>query len=228
MSDEEIAMRSYLVRVLGLFEVNEGLDALLKAATTNREPAELPVRYQAIEEIARRAHSLSQHTPPDELDHPDLEPTLLQLAGDENPAIRHRTAFALGKLGTPAAIEKLAVLVDDPDADTRYNAAIALAHRGDVRSAATLAEMLDIRELAKDVEKSDGEDLGGKNTVILVGAIDAAHALARQNSAVDLSQVTSALDELAHTDAKTFDAARVPRRVASDAERVHAMLKAKQ
>jgi hypothetical protein len=225
---EEATLRFFLAKALGEFDVEEGTDVLLTAATTNRAASDALVRQGALEAIAVRAHNLPRLDPPRELTDPDLEPTLLRLAGDEDPAIRHRTVFALGKLGTPAAIEMLRVLVDDLDADTRYNAALALAHRGDLRSAATLAEMLDIGELAKEVEASKDQDLSAKNTVILASAIDAAHALARQNPAADLSQVTTALDELAHADATTFDAARVPRRVASDAEHALAMLKAKR
>ena len=39
-------------------------------------------------------------------------------------------------------------MVDDPDAGTRYNAAVALAHRGDAKSIDTLTEMLDMNEQA--------------------------------------------------------------------------------
>ena len=53
-----------------------------------------------------------------------------------------------GTSARPAAIKQLEVMVDDPDAGTRYNAAVALAHRGNVKSIDTLTEMLDMNELA--------------------------------------------------------------------------------
>lgn len=231
---EHATLQYFLAKALGEFDVQEGTDVLLKAATANRGPTDQIVRQGALEAIAMRAHNLQRLEPPQELTDPDLEPTLLRLATDESPAIRHRTVFALGKLGTPAAIEKLQLLVDDTDADTRYNAALALAHRGDLRSTDTLAEMLDITELVKEAGPAEAantleqQDRGGKNTVILASAIDAAHALARQNPTADLSSVTRALEELSHADEKTFDAARVPRRVGSDAERALEMLRAKR
>jgi HEAT repeat protein len=229
MKDEDVAMREYLVRALGLFEVNEGVDALLKAAETNRGPAERNVRYQAIEHIARRAHNLSLHAPPEKLGHPDLEPTLLRLAADEDPAIRERTVFALGKIGTPAAIEKLRVLVDDPNAETRYNAAIALAHRGDERSATTLVEMLDVAEMAKQSEKvGDETNAAFKHHLIIASAIDAAHALARKNAEADLSALIQSLENLANVDSQTLKAAGVPPKIASDAKHALSMIKGKR
>src|SRR6476660_8909137 len=47
------------------------------------------------------------------------ESNLNQLATDADPRIRFQTAYALGQLGTPAAIERLEAMVNDPDSDTR-------------------------------------------------------------------------------------------------------------
>ena len=81
MADEDIAFRKYLVRALGEFDVEEGTDALLKAAKTNRDPAEQKVRDAAIQAIAVRVYNLSKldSTSP-KLTTADLEPTLLELA----------------------------------------------------------------------------------------------------------------------------------------------------
>ncbi len=99
--------------------------------------------------LAVRAFSLQKLEPPQQLAHPDLEAALSRLSADEDATIRSAAAYALGQLGTAAAIKQLEVLVNDSDKDTRYNAAIALAHRGNTKSAETLAEMLDLDELTK-------------------------------------------------------------------------------
>jgi HEAT repeat protein len=226
---ENATLRFYLAKALGEFDVEEGTDVLLKAATTKRTSSDEPVRQTAIEAIAIRAYNLSRLEPPQGLTDPDLEPTLLRLVEDENADIRERTVYALGQLGTPPAIDKLRVLVDDPNAESRYNAALALAHRGDAKGADTLAEMLDVAELAKRPEKpNDDPSARFKNLYIIASAIDAVHALARQNTEADLSALMKALDDLANVDQKVLDDAGVPRKISSDAKHALGMLKAKQ
>ena len=165
---------------LGEFDVQEGTDVLLKAAKTNRDPREERMRDTAIQAIAVRAYNLQRLKPPVEFSSPELETNLNQLASDGDARIRSQTAYALGQLGTPAAIERLEGMVADPDADTRYNAAVALAHRGNPKAIETLAEMLELDELAGVREEQNTEGKKFKRTVIIVSAIDATHALAQE------------------------------------------------
>jgi HEAT repeat protein len=224
MADEDIAFRKYLVRALGEFDVEEGTDALLKAAKTNRNPADQKVRDAAIQAIAVRIYNLSKLNPPVQLATAELEPTLLELAGDTDPVIRFQAAYALGQLGTPAAIKQLQAMVDDPDAGTRYNAAVALAHRGDVKSIDTLTEMLDMSEQAGvRNETEDGKPF--KRTVIIVSAIDAAHALARQNPKANLTPIISALEQITAADQETLRKANIAPRVVVDAKVALGLLK---
>jgi HEAT repeat protein len=142
---------------------------------------------------------------------------LLRLADDDVPQIRSDTAYALGKLGTPAAIEQLETMVDDPDADTRYNAAVALAHHGNTRATETLAEMLDPEESAGIRGEATEQDRAFKRAVIVSTAIEAAQQLARANTDADLSIVVEALQRLADADAETLAQAQLPPRAASAA-----------
>jgi HEAT repeat protein len=166
--------------------------------------------------------------PPESLSNPDLELRLIQLTKDEEPAIRSRATFALGQFGSPAAIERLEVLVDDPDKDTRFDAAVALAHRGNAKGVETLAEMLDVAELSKMVDGADEKDPSFKRDVIVATALDATHALARQNPQADLSLVTQAIERLIATDSQELNAAHISPRAKSDAELVLPDLKSKQ
>ena len=143
MQDEAVTLRFFLCRALGEFRVPDGIDVLLKAATTNRDPKEQSVRLGAIEAIAIRAYNLSHLDPPQPLTSPELEPTLFRLASDDDPLVRSETAYALGQIGTPASLDRLEAMLDDAYPDARFNAAIALAHHGRAKAVATLAEMLD-------------------------------------------------------------------------------------
>lgn len=225
---QSATLRYFLARALGEFEVLDGTGTLLRAAETKRTPDDELVRHGAIEALAVRAYNLQQHDPPEQLKHANLEPTLIRLSGDEDATIRSTAAYALGQLGTPAAVKRLEVLVNDPDADTRYNAALALAHRGNTKSIETLAEMLDITELAMSTDKSGKDNSNFRPALIVGSALDASHALARQNPQADLSMVTESIGEFIQTDPEKLAEAHIPTRVVSDAQHVLELLKAKQ
>jgi HEAT repeat protein len=145
---------------------------------------------------------------------------LLRLSQDEKPQIRSDAAFALGQLGTPAAIERLEVMVDDSDADTRYNAAVALAHRGNAKSVETLAEMLDPEETSGLQKEKDDTGRKFKRQVIVGNALKAAEELGRTNADDDLAALIASLNRLADADSQTLDDAQLPERVRTDARRV--------
>ncbi len=217
MADDEVEFRKYLAHALGEFEVQGGIGVLLTAARTSRDPREAAVRDAALQAIAVRIYNLRRLDPPQELAHPELEPALIALASDEDPAIRFQTAYALGHLGTPAAIEQLEVMVDDPHLDTRYNAAIALAHRGNERAAETLAEMLDLEQMADETQPADSQTRVLHRSAIVQTALTAAEQLAEQNPDADLSLVIASLERLAAADEQDLAAAQLPPQAAAAA-----------
>lgn len=219
MEDDDVEFRKYLARALGEFQVQQGTDVLLKAATTNRDPREQKVRDGALQAIAVRAYNLQQLDPPQQIENPEVEATLLRLAEDEDPLIRFQTAFALGKIGTPAAVERLEVMVDDPDADTRYNAAVALAHRGNAKAVETLAEMLDLEQHAAAVREKKDKSAALVRGVIVHAAIEAARELAKQNPQADITPILESLDQIVEADAEQLEKAQLPHQAQFDARR---------
>jgi hypothetical protein len=220
MEEEEITLRYFLARALGEFEVQEGIDVLLKAAQTERAPGEQLVRHGALEAIAVRAHNLSELKPPKTPQNDDLMPALEKLSADKDPQIRSQAAYALGQIDTPAAIKRLEVLVDDPDADTRYNAAVALARRGKEKALETLAEMLDLEELSSMRAGNDERSEATRRAVIISNALHAVETLANQNPAADFALVIESLERLAAADARELNDLQIPSRAASEAQRV--------
>lgn len=218
-------LRFFLARALGEFEVEEGTDALLKAAETKRTPNDDLVRRGALEALAMRIYNLSQHETPEQLTQPEVEATLVRLTEDEDPTIRLRAAYALGKLGTPAGLERLEILTDDPDADTRFNSAIALAHRGNAKSVDTLAEIFDVDELLHTTVDKDGNTVPSKLIVFVEPAMGAVQSLAHKNTSADLAPVVASLEKLAKADEAKLKAALVPPRFSADARQCLEMLK---
>jgi HEAT repeat protein len=220
MNDEDVTLRYFLARALGKFEVTGGLDVLIKAAETNRDPKEMLVRHGALEAIAERAYTLQRLDPPANLSDQGVESALLKLAEDEEAQIRSDAAFALGQLGTPASIERLEAMVDDPEADARYNAAVALAHRGNEKAAETLAEMLDPGETSGLSKETDDRGRKFKRAVIVSNALKASEQLRKQNPGADMSDVKESLELLADADDETLAKAQLPERVRADARLV--------
>jgi hypothetical protein len=196
MDEEAVMLRYFLARSLGEFRVDEGTAALLNAATTDRDPQETLVRRGALQAIAVRAYNLSQLEPPLSLADPNLEPTLFVLSGDANPLVRSETAYALGQIGTPTAFAQLEKMVDDPHADTRYNAALALAEHGDDAAIPTLAEMLDPEEMSSVREEPNEPAQFYKRSLIVTNALEAVEKLHRANSEADFSPVVDVLESI--------------------------------
>lgn len=196
MDQESVMLRYFLARALGEFEVEAGTDSLLKAAKTDRDPQEEFVRRGALQAIAVRAYNLSQLDPPQTLADPDVEATLFELAGDEKPIVRSETAYALGQIGTPAALVQLEKMLVDPHADTRYNAAIALALHGNVASIPTLAEMLDPAEMSSVREEPNEAAQYSKRSLIVTNALEKVDELHRKHPDADFAPVVEVLQTI--------------------------------
>ena len=198
-ADKPIAMRVFLCRALGEFQVDEGLDVLLRAATTQRSDAEVAVRQSAIEAIAVRAEYASHGDARQALDHPDLYDTLLTASEDKEDLIRSTTAYAMGYLATDNLLAKLETMVDDPYPDARYNAALSLARNGRTKAIEVLEEMLDVEERAGiDIElEESARDY--KRAKIIINALRASRLLAEKNREADLSRLVAALETLIQT-----------------------------
>ncbi|MCH9058842.1 MAG: HEAT repeat domain-containing protein [Planctomycetes bacterium] len=140
--DESIRMRMYLSRALGEFHVDDGLPVLIKAASTQRFEQELSVRWFAFAGISKLVERIGSEPGFDE--EGALLEFLLKSLDDQEASIQWRAAFALGWYDDPRSISALAeALGSGRHANVRYNAAVALARRGDARCERVLREMLD-------------------------------------------------------------------------------------
>jgi HEAT repeat protein len=196
MDEQSVTLRYFLCRALGEFRVDEGTDVLVKAATTNRDAQEQIVRRGALQAIAVRAFNRSQANPGGQPADPELEAALVRLASDEDPLIRSETAYALGQIGSASSLERLEAIVEDAHADTRYNAAVALAQRGNEFAIPTLAEMLDPSEMSSIQEEPSPAAQFYKRSLIVTNAFDAVEKLASRNPDADFAPVVAVLEEI--------------------------------
>lgn len=75
-------------------------------------------------------------------------PDLLRLAAAEDAGLRKAAVHALGRFTAPEAEAAVEAALQDPAVDVRWNAAVALARRGDARGLPVLLQMLDRERLA--------------------------------------------------------------------------------
>jgi HEAT repeat protein len=228
MDEQSVTLRFFLCRALGEFRVDEGTDVLLKAAATNRDPRETIVRRGALQAIAVRAFNLSQLDPPRSLADPDVEPTLFRLASDEDGLVRSETAYALGQVGTPGSIARLEAMVDDAHADTRYNAAVALAQHGNAAAIDTLAEMLDPQETSSVDQEPNEAARFFKRSLIMTNALEAVEKLASDNPTADFSPVVAVLDHVVAATPADLEQARIRPGVVPRAKETLELLRSRQ
>ena len=200
LDDNSITLRIYLCRALGEFKVADGLPALIKAATTERDAKEADVRRAGLEGIALLAANLG---PDDDrlADAGPLEQALVNAAEDSDPRIRTVTAVAMGVIGGAKNLERLRAMLEDTNPDVRYNAATRLAHHGDLAAVQTLNEMLDQDEtVGVEIEKNE-EMRPFKRALITLNALRAVGQLAEKSSAADLGTLKAAVEKLLSGDA---------------------------
>ncbi len=214
---EEKMFRFFLSRCLGFFYVDDGLPVLLEVAGTERNEAEQIVRRGAIQGIAQLSDNMQQEDVAWPASRPEVETALVELAKDEHAPIRSDAAFALGVLGTAGALQQLHDMLDDASPEARYNAAVALANRGDARSVGVLAEMLDYEEDA-GLRKEEPQFRRGKRYRVMVNALGAAAKLKEKSPTADLSELLEVLDALLKADPATLEKHFVVREVVSDVQ----------
>jgi HEAT repeat protein len=171
-TSEDLWVRRYLALVLGHVADREAVPLLVTGAADEDEQ----VRIYSLWALGAIAD-------------PAGLPTLAAAVTDTDPGIRKTAAYALGAFGDqPAAAESLRSLVDDPVADVRWNAALALARLGSRDGLPVLEQMLDRRLLAQipDITPQQQEDA-------MISALDALVAL-------DLPIDGAVLDRLADED----------------------------
>jgi hypothetical protein len=137
-SDDDLKYEEFLARTLGLFDLPDEVTPALELAMQSENDRE--VRKNAIGSIAVMADRLSTAGQP--LAVPGLSEALIGVSRDTDPLIRQLCAFTLGLFPEAAARSRLEVMLEDSDADTRINAAVALARQGDSRGADVFKEVL--------------------------------------------------------------------------------------
>jgi HEAT repeat protein len=137
-------VRRYLALALGRLGDETAVPDLLEAAhTADREdrPADPDTRIYAIWALGAIGDERAR-------------PELVALAGDDDPGIRKAAVHALGGFAGEESRAALVGALEDSAEDVRWNAALALARRGDEAAGPVLLQMMDRAHLATVKELS--------------------------------------------------------------------------
>jgi hypothetical protein len=172
---ENPEMTQYVALALGKFQTldaraanGQKIDplAILARALSEKQPA--PVRIAAAASLAKHAARLEGG-----LDDEKAVQALGEAGQNGESSLREVAAYALGFFGGPRAAEVLRERLNDPDRFVRYNAAIALARRGDLAARGTLREMLSTADLSRAVELPSESEKHNKIEAIELEALSA-------------------------------------------------------
>lgn len=152
--DEElISQQSFLARTLGwLDSLEDSLPALLQATD---EKYAVIVRSDALRSVALIAGRAKDNGKP--LDRPAVTDRLLEVSQDSDPLIRQVSAFTLGLIPGKAVDQRLRVMAEDRDPNTRINAAMAMSRRGMPEAFGALLDLLKTANEPVNPASMDGE-----------------------------------------------------------------------
>jgi HEAT repeat protein len=152
-------VRRYLALALGRLGDARAVPALLKVVGQDGPDADSETLIYAVSALGsiRDAAAI---------------PELVRLAASEDAGLRKVAVHALGGMPGEAASERLRESLQDGVEDVRWNAALALARRGDKAAAPVVRDMLDRKHLdtVKDLTSEQREDA-------MLAAVDAAAVL---------------------------------------------------
>jgi hypothetical protein len=192
LDEKPIELRVYLCNLVGEFHSPVVLDVLIKAAKTERGPAESTVRFAAMKGLAVWLDA----APKDAAARQKLMPTMLAASRDEQPLLRSTAAFALGAANIDEATKRLERMLVDSYPDVRYNAATMLGTHGHAEAIEVLTEMLDQRQEAALEKEDEAKSRDYKRDLIVVNALRATKDLAQKNVTADLTPLAHAVERL--------------------------------
>lgn len=172
-SVENPEMTQYVALAIGRFQTLDAsagngqkvdpISALDRALDAKYPP---PVRIAAAASLAKHAARLNG-----KLDDPRPVAALAKAGEADTPELRQMAVYALGFFGGGAAADALRLKLNDDDRFVRYNAAVALARRGDPAALDTLREMLSTADLEKLIESESATEKRHKLETIELEAL---------------------------------------------------------
>jgi len=198
MDERPINMRIYLCRALGEFRVEAAIAPLIRAVSTQRDQAEIAVRRAAVHGLASLAANLKSADP--SWQSSEFVAALIAASKSDDDLLRSESAFALGVLDDPQALDRLDAMLDDPHPDARFNAATGLARHAKPAALPVLLEMVDPDQTLAMKEETSAGNRKQKRIIVNVNGLQGIRELATADPAADLGKAEAAVEKLTESD----------------------------
>jgi len=174
--NEDPKLTQYVALTLGAFRTLEAktkngdhVDPLVPLSRALDPKYKSPIQIAAAASLAKQAARMNG-----ELDDPHAIRALGEAAATGEPEMRQVAVYALGFFGGSTAAQLLRERVrNDDDRFVRYNAAVALARRGDPAAETTLREMLSTADLNQIINLTSTSEKQNKIEAIEIEALEA-------------------------------------------------------
>ena len=202
-SEDAVLLRVYLATALGEFYVDAGLDALVQSIETEERTDVKPsLRVAATRAVAVLSNNLQREAGQPITD-PDAVAAVIAASRTDDSLLRTTAAFALGEMGGDAAGQRLRTLLDDvAHPYARYNAATALARKGEPAVVEVLVELLGTEQPPETLDTDSAIEQDAQRTRLVIHGLEATADLAAANASVDLHSVRDAVERLTHDETR--------------------------
>jgi HEAT repeat protein len=203
IGEDAVLLRVYLATALGEFYVDTGLPVLVKAIETKERTDVKPsLRTAATRAVAVLSNNLKRETGQPITDS-DAVAAVIEASRTDDSLLRTTAAFALGEIGGDAAEQRLRTLLDDvAHPYARYNAATALARRGEPAVIDAVVELLTTQQPPETSEKDTPDEQTAQRNRLVIHGLQAAEDLAVANASLDLGTVLAAAERLTEDESR--------------------------
>lgn len=157
-----IDQQAFLTRTLGMLDVPEVVLPVLREAMNETRDRE--VRKNAVAAVATIAHRANERGTP--LTDSGIVEELSKVTRDSDPLLRSLAAMTLGFFPLELVDQPLAVLLEDPDPNTRANAAVAFTRHKSLKAAPVLHAILkSAAELKQPGPSGDAAPIAAANAM---------------------------------------------------------------
>lgn len=197
--EDEVKQIEFLSKALGRMVVDEAIIPVFRDGMSERRGRE--VRKHSMIGLAMLAGQVREQGR--SLDEPELVAEVIEISRESEPLFRHQSAYLLGIIGSDPALDRLEMLLEDPDQMTRLNAAVSFARNGSLQGMPVFEELLS--EAAtwemdpSTVQNQDQESAYFERMLMLSNTLKALQELQSQFDSETRTALAGQLDRLAES-----------------------------
>lgn len=188
-----ISQQDFLTQTMGYLDTTDIVLPVLREAM--QESRDREVRKNAVRSVALIAQRANEHGQP--LSNEAIVEELSHVSRDSDPLMRSLATFTFGLLPLEKTRQPLTVLLADPDANTRLNAAIAFARHKSIDGLPVLKDVLKNAATTKQpLPSGDSGPIAATNAMTAISSLAAQiDAASREELARDIEVISTGFPE---------------------------------